>query len=56
LSESFAERLGNLSKDFRNIIEIPAGASPALALRLAISDPASVRSRRSLDRVRLLDG
>jgi molybdopterin/thiamine biosynthesis adenylyltransferase len=56
LSVSFAEELGDLQREFRKLADISADAVPALVLRLAISEPASVRSRRSLDRVRLLDG
>jgi len=54
LSVSFAEELGDLQQEFRKLACIPAGAVPALVLRLAVSEPASVRSRRSLERVRLL--
>jgi hypothetical protein len=52
---SFAEELGDLQQEFQKLVCIPADAVPALVLRLAVSEPASVRSRRSLDRVRLLD-
>jgi molybdopterin/thiamine biosynthesis adenylyltransferase len=55
LSVSFAEDLGDLQQEFRKLACIPADAVPALVLRLAVSEPASVRSRRSLGRVRLLD-
>ena len=55
LSVSFAEDLGELQQEFRKLACIPADAVPALVLRLAVSEPASVRSRRSLGRVRLLD-
>ena len=54
LSMSFADELGDLQQEFRQLVRIPAGASPVLVLRFAVSAPASVRSRRSLDRVRLL--
>jgi len=54
LSASFADELGDLQQKFRKLVGIPADASPALVLRFAVSDPASVRSRRSLDRVCLL--
>jgi molybdopterin/thiamine biosynthesis adenylyltransferase len=54
LSVSFAEELGELQQEFRKLACIPADAVPALVLRLAVSEPASVRSRRSLERVRLL--
>jgi hypothetical protein len=38
-------------KEFQQLVQIPAAASPALVLRLAVGDPASVRSHRNLDRV-----
>jgi hypothetical protein len=55
LSAPFADELDDLKQKFRKLVGIPADASPALALRFAVSDPASVRSRRSLDRVRSLE-
>lgn len=55
LSVSFAEELGDLQQEFRKLACLPADAVPALVLRLTVSEPASVRSRRSLERVRLLD-
>ena len=55
LSAPFAEALDDLRQKFRKLVGIPADVSPALVLRFAVSDPASVRSRRSLDRVRLLE-
>ena len=55
LSEPFADELSDLQQKFRQLLGIPDGASAALVLRFAVSDPASVRSRRSLDRVRLLE-
>jgi hypothetical protein len=53
LSMSFTDELGKLQQEFRQFVGIPADASPALVLRFAVGDPASVRSRRSLDRVHL---
>jgi molybdopterin/thiamine biosynthesis adenylyltransferase len=53
LSTSFADELGKLQQEFRGLVRTPAGTSPVLLLRFAVGDPASVRSRRSLDRVRL---
>ena len=41
LSTSFADELGELQQKFRQLVGIPADASPALALRFAVSDPAS---------------
>ncbi len=55
LSVAFADELDDLQQKFRKLVGIPADASPALVLRFAVSGPASVRSRRSFDRVRLLD-
>ncbi len=55
LSASFADELDDLRQKFRKLVGIPSGVSPVLVLRFAVSDPASVRSRRSLDRVRLLE-
>ncbi|MGC2655739.1 MAG: Rv1355c family protein [Mycobacterium sp.] len=54
LSASFADELGELQQKFRQLIGIPADAPPALVLRFAVSDPASVRSRRSLDRISMV--
>jgi molybdopterin/thiamine biosynthesis adenylyltransferase len=54
LSESFAGELVKLQTEFRRLVGMPSGRAPALTLRLAISEPASVRSRRSLDRICLL--
>lgn len=54
LSTSFADELGELQQEFRQLARIPAGNLPILVLRFAVSDPASVRSRRSIGRVRLL--
>ena len=54
LSRSFADELAELQREFRQLFGIPADASAALVLRLAFGEPASVRSRRSLDRVCLL--
>jgi hypothetical protein len=54
LSTSFADELGELQNEFRQLARIPAGSLPVLALRFAVSGPASVRSRRSIGRVSLL--
>lgn len=51
LSTSFSEELWELQEEFRQLARTPAGSFVALALRFTFSDPASVRSRRSLDRV-----
>jgi molybdopterin/thiamine biosynthesis adenylyltransferase len=54
LSTAFADDLGELQQKFRELVRIPATASPALMLRVAVAAPASVRSRRTIERVRLL--
>jgi molybdopterin/thiamine biosynthesis adenylyltransferase len=54
LSASFADELGNAQREFAKVVDLPAGNFPALVLRFAETAPASVRSRRSLDRIRLL--
>jgi hypothetical protein len=54
LSTPFADELGKLQQEFRRLVRTPAGNVPVLVLRLAVSSPASVRSRRTLDRIRLL--
>jgi molybdopterin/thiamine biosynthesis adenylyltransferase len=54
MSAPFVDELGKLQQDFRRLVRLPAGNVPVLVLRLAVSKAASVRSRRSLDRVRFL--
>jgi hypothetical protein len=54
LSASFADDLGKAQQEFAEVVGLPEGHFPALVLRFAESGPASVRSRRSLDRTRLL--
>ncbi|MGO9930037.1 MAG: Rv1355c family protein [Mycobacterium sp.] len=54
VSTSFSDELGQLQQEFRQLVPMPAGNFPVLVLRFAVDGPASVRSRRSLDRVRLL--
>jgi hypothetical protein len=51
LSESSADELEVLQKEFRQLVGIPAGAFPALVVRFAVGGPASARSRRSFDRI-----
>jgi hypothetical protein len=51
LSTPFADELGDLQQEFRQLVGTPADVWPALVLRFAVSDPASVRSRRSIGRV-----
>jgi hypothetical protein len=54
LSASFAGELEELMKAFRRLVHTPPDSFVALVLRLAFSGPTSVRSRRSIERVRLL--
>ena len=54
LSTSFADELGDLQQEFRQLVRLPAHNFPVLVLRFAVDGGASVRSRRNLDRVRLL--
>ncbi len=54
LSPSYAEELSDLRERFRQLIHVFGTASLVLVMRFACSSPASVRSRRSLDRVSLL--
>jgi molybdopterin/thiamine biosynthesis adenylyltransferase len=53
LSTAFAEQLTQLQIEFRRLAGVPAEESIALVLRFAAGPPASVKSRRSIDRVRL---
>jgi molybdopterin/thiamine biosynthesis adenylyltransferase len=53
LSMPFAAELHDLQTQFRQLVGMPAGASPVLVLRFGVVGPASVRSRRSLDRIRM---
>ncbi len=54
LSTSFIDELGKLQHEFCQLVRMPAGDFPVLVLRFTVGGPASVRSRRSFDRVRLL--
>ncbi len=54
LSSPFADELEQLQNDFRNLAGTPTEESIVLVLRFAVGPPASVQSRRSLDRVRLV--
>ena len=53
LSPQFANHLTQLQRDFRTLAGLHTEESIVLVLRFAVSPPASVQSRRSLDRVRL---
>jgi hypothetical protein len=54
LSPAFADELEELRKAFRELAHTPSDSFVALVLRFAFSGPTSVRSRRSIERVRLL--
>jgi molybdopterin/thiamine biosynthesis adenylyltransferase len=54
LSTTFADELEQMHKEFRQLTRPRPGESLVLVLRFAAGPPGSVRSRRSLDRVRLL--
>jgi hypothetical protein len=54
ISAAFAGELEQLQKGFRQLARTPLGSLVALVLRFSFSGPASVRSRRSIERVRLL--
>jgi molybdopterin/thiamine biosynthesis adenylyltransferase len=53
LSTTFADQLAQLQREFRRLADVPDEESIALVLRFAVGPPASVKSRRSTDRVRL---
>lgn len=53
LSTAFADQLTQLQSEFRRLTDVPSEESIVLVLRFAIGPPPSVKSRRSLDRVRL---
>lgn len=54
LSPQFVDELIRLQRDFRALAGIPSEHSAALILRFTAGPPASVPSRRSFDRARLL--
>jgi hypothetical protein len=53
VSTAFGNELRGLQDEFERLARIATGDFPVLLLRLAVSEPASVRSRRSIDRVYL---
>ena len=55
LSPRFADQLTQLQSDFRGLAGIPSEESIVLVLRLTVGPPASVPSRRSPDRARVLN-
>jgi molybdopterin/thiamine biosynthesis adenylyltransferase len=56
LTTSFTGEMERLQQDFLELSGVSTGESVVLVLRFASVGPASVRSRRSSDRVRLLSG
>lgn len=54
LSPQFADQLTQLQRDFRGLIDMPPGEFIVLVLRFTAGPPASVPSRRNLDRARVL--
>lgn len=54
LSAQFADELGKLRSDFHSLFSVSPQDSIALVLRLTTAGSTSVRSRRSLDRIRVL--
>jgi hypothetical protein len=54
LSPDFADELDQLQQEFGDLTHASSDESVALVLRLTSAPPASVRSRRTVDRVRLL--
>jgi molybdopterin/thiamine biosynthesis adenylyltransferase len=54
LSAQFADELAQLQRDFRDLAGIPPEHSAVLILRFSAGPPASVPSRRSFDRARVV--
>ncbi|OBF50988.1 hypothetical protein A5787_07615 [Mycobacterium sp. 852002-50816_SCH5313054-b] len=54
LSSQFADQLTQSQGEFRGLVDIPSEESIVLVLRFTVGPPASVPSRRSLDRARVL--
>ncbi|MEB4210056.1 Rv1355c family protein [Mycobacterium sp. 94-17] len=53
LSDAFVDRLEQSRREFGRLARVPAEDSIALVLRFAVGPPATVKSRRRLDRVRI---
>jgi len=53
VSTPFANELSVLQHEFERLAGIATGDVPVLILRIAVSEPATVRSRRDLDRIYL---
>ena len=56
LAPGFAPAVHGLRRQFQELVGIAPGESPVLVFRLAVSPPASGRSRRSLTRIRRREG
>lgn len=56
LSPAFVDELAVLQEQFRALAGTSAGEATAIVLRFTVAAPVPVRSRRNLDRVRLLNG
>ncbi|OMC51936.1 hypothetical protein A5742_17535 [Mycolicibacterium fortuitum] len=54
LSAPFATELAQLQSEFNTLTQLQPGESIALVLRLAVAQPASLPSRRSISRVRTI--
>jgi hypothetical protein len=52
-STAFADELHGLQEAFRQLVGVAADNAIALVLRIAVSEPASVRSLRDFSRVNL---
>ena len=53
VSTTFGDELGDMQEAFGQLVGLAADAAIALVLRIAVSEPASVRSRRDFTRVNL---
>jgi molybdopterin/thiamine biosynthesis adenylyltransferase len=53
VSTAYADELAGLQEEFGQLVGLPADAAIALVLRIAVSEPASVRSSRDFGRVDL---
>ena len=51
VSTAYADELAGLQEEFGQLVGLPADAAIALVLRIAVSEPASVRSLRDFGRV-----
>ncbi|HXO82768.1 MAG TPA: Rv1355c family protein, partial [Mycobacterium sp.] len=53
VSTTFGDELARLQEEFGQLVGLASGAAIALVLRIAVSEPASVRSLRDFDRVNI---